>query len=437
MTGDGVAGDGTTQQVFRLPDVGEGLTEAEIVTWHVRTGDSVVVNQVVASIETAKAIVELPSPFAGRVHALHVEQGALVPVGTPILTIEVTQVESVDSGAVLVGYGVSDGPGTQRTRRPRAQAESLATVPDVSNGATTITRAKPLVRRMAREMGIDLASIVPSGRQGEVTRDDLLSAAQQASYVGAVSAPGLSAERIPVRGVQRAMADAMVASAFSAPQVTVWRDVEVSRFVDVLAKMRDHPNFTGVRVTPLVLVAAGLIRVIRQFPKMNARWIEESTSGTADSDALSSDSAHMQLHGHVNLGIAVDTERGLLVPNLKGAELLSLRELAKGLQELITTARDGRSSPQDLTGGTVTITNIGIFDVDGGTPILNPGESMIVATGRIAERPWVVEGAVVVRPVMTLSMSFDHRIVDGSQASRALSALATFLQDPALALLLD
>lgn len=431
-----------TQEVFRLPDVGEGLTEAEIVTWHVQVGDDVVVNQVVASIETAKAIVELPSPFAGRVHCLHVEQGSLVPVGTPILTVEVTQVESAQSGAVLVGYGVNHGDGAQRNRRPRAREDATTSMPATSNGGSAMVRAKPLVRRMARELGIDLHDIVPSGRHGEVTREDLLAAVQQSDAAGVAAAPGLSAERIPVRGVQRAMADAMVASAFSAPQVTVWRDVEVSRFVDVLARMRDHPNFAGVRVTPLVLVAAGLIRVIRQFPKMNARWVDEGVGAggvgaNGPEASTGAESAHMQLHGHVNLGIAVDTDRGLLVPNLKGAELLNLRELAKGLQELIATARDGRSSPQDLTGGTVTITNIGIFDVDGGTPILNPGESMIVATGRISDRPWVVDGAVVVRPVMTLSMSFDHRIVDGSQASRALSALATFLHDPALALLLD
>jgi pyruvate dehydrogenase E2 component (dihydrolipoamide acetyltransferase) len=427
-----------TQEVFRLPDVGEGLTEAEIVTWHVQVGDDVVINQVVASIETAKAIVELPSPFAGRVHTLHVDQGALVLVGSPILTVEVTEVAAAESGAVLVGYGVNNGEGSRRLRRQRADSAVLRVEPAAPNNATTITRAKPLVRRMARELGLDLSNIVPSGRHGEVTREDLLGALQLVESAGGTSSPGLSAERIPVRGVQRAMADAMVASAFSAPQVTVWRDVEVSRFVDVLAKMRDHPNFAGVRVTPLVLVAAGLIQVIRQFPKMNARWVEEGGAVSTDTHAPSApDSAHMQLHGHVNLGIAVDTERGLLVPNLKDAEQLSLRELARGLQDLITTARDGRSSPQDLTGGTVTITNIGIFDVDGGTPILNPGESMIVATGRIADRPWVVDSSVVVRPVMTLSMSFDHRIVDGSQASRALSALATFLQDPALALLLD
>ncbi|MFM8351377.1 MAG: dihydrolipoamide acetyltransferase family protein [Actinomycetales bacterium] len=427
-----------TQEVFRLPDVGEGLTEAEIVTWHVQVGDDVVINQVVASIETAKAIVELPSPFAGRVHTLHVDQGALVLVGSPILTVEVTEVAAAESGAVLVGYGVNNGEGSRRLRRQRADSAVLSVEPAAPNNATTITRAKPLVRRMARELGLDLSNIVPSGRHGEVTREDLLGALQLVESAGGTSSPGLSAERIPVRGVQRAMADAMVASAFSAPQVTVWRDVEVSRFVDVLAKMRDHPNFAGVRVTPLVLVAAGLIQVIRQFPKMNARWVEEGGAVSTDTHAPSApDSAHMQLHGHVNLGIAVDTERGLLVPNLKDAEQLSLRELARGLQDLITTARDGRSSPQDLTGGTVTITNIGIFDVDGGTPILNPGESMIVATGRIADRPWVVDSSVVVRPVMTLSMSFDHRIVDGSQASRALSALATFLQDPALALLLD
>ncbi|MFM7147966.1 MAG: dihydrolipoamide acetyltransferase family protein [Actinomycetales bacterium] len=427
-----------TQEVFRLPDVGEGLTEAEIVTWHVQVGDDVVINQVVASIETAKAIVELPSPFAGRVHTLHVDQGALVLVGSPILTVEVTEVAAAESGAVLVGYGVNNGEGSRRLRRQRADSAVLSVEPAAPNNATTSTRAKPLVRRMARELGLDLNNIVPSGRHGEVTREDLLGALQLVESAGGTSSPGLSAERIPVRGVQRAMADAMVASAFSAPQVTVWRDVEVSRFVDVLAKMRDHPNFAGVRVTPLVLVAAGLIQVIRQFPKMNARWVEEGGAVSTDTHASSApDSAHMQLHGHVNLGIAVDTERGLLVPNLKDAEQLGLRELARGLQDLITTARDGRSSPQDLTGGTVTITNIGIFDVDGGTPILNPGESMIVATGRIADRPWVVDSSVVVRPVMTLSMSFDHRIVDGSQASRALSALATFLQDPALALLLD
>ncbi len=424
-----------TQEIFRLPDVGEGLTEAEIVTWHVQVGDQVVVNQIVASIETAKAIVELPSPYAGRVHTLHVDQGTLVPVGSPILTVEVTQAAAVDAGAVLVGYGVNHGvPEDGQPRRRRARGASAPDSTELGSLSTNvaIVRAKPLVRRLAGQLGVDLARVPPTGRHGEVTREDVLTAAAQVE-AAASSLATLSAERIPVRGVQRAMADAMIASAFTAPHVTVWRDVEVSRLVDVLARMRDHPSFADVRITPLVLVAAGVIRVIRQFPKMNARWVaDDAVNGGGVSD-----SAHMEMHGHINLGIAVDTERGLLVPNLKDAEDLPLRELARGLQELITTARAGRSSTQDLTGGTVTITNIGIFDVDGGTPILNPGESMIVATGRIADRPWVVDGNVVVRPVMTLSMSFDHRIVDGSQASRALSALASFLNDPALGLLLD
>jgi pyruvate dehydrogenase E2 component (dihydrolipoamide acetyltransferase) len=410
---------------FALPDVGEGLTEAEILRWHVRPGDAVAINQMIVEIETAKASVELPCPYAGTVEELHVAEGAIVPVGAPIISIRVAETTGVaERQSVLVGYGVrADAP---VTRRARTSAPAVAAQPPIVATPANQGRAqaKPLVRKLARDLGVDLSTVTASGAHGEVTRADVMGAgggdrqpAAQPSVRGG--------ERIPVRGVQRAMADAMVQSAFTAPHVTEWVDVDMRRALDVLEQLRQQPACAGVRMSPMILVAAGLVRAAGQQPVINSTWVDDA------------DGAHVHIHDAVHLGIAADTPRGLLVPTIKDASSLGIIALARSVQELIATARSGRSTPADLTGGTITLTNIGVFGIDGGTPILNPGQTAILAMGRIVDRPWAVDGRVVVRPVMQLTLSFDHRVIDGATGSRALRSIADFLTDPALALMMD
>ncbi len=438
------------QRSFALPDVGEGLTEAEILRWHVQPGDLVEVNQLIVEIETAKASVELPCPFAGTVGALLVDVGAVVPVGTPIITIEMADApQQAERQAVLVGYGVKEGTpsGRRRRRVPGTEAsegspaEDVAVAPSdessdepVGPAATRTSGpalAKPPVRRLARELGVDLTLVTPTGQNGDVTRSDVLSASGSDPSIGRPGAARpadvqtRSDERMPVRGVQRAMADAMVQSAFTAPHVTEWVDVDMSRALQVLDRLRALPESADLRVSPMILVAAGLIRAARAHPRINSSWVDGP------------DGPHVDVHGEVHLGIAADTPRGLLVPCLKGATDLGILELARRVQQLIDTAREGRATPADLTGGTITLTNIGVFGIDGGTPILSPGQTSILAMGRILDRPWVVDGAVVARPVMQLSLSFDHRVIDGALGSRALRSVADFLTDPGLAVLVD
>ena len=425
-------------EVFCLPDVGEGLTEAEILRWLVQPGDVIAVNQMVVEIETAKASVELPSPFAGTVHELHVSEGQVVPVGSPIISVLAESARSAEPGqrqAVLVGYGVRQEPQRRRRRQGTGTAAPVDAEPrdmeqvgpapanDDSRASTpTVVRAKPLVRRLARDMGVDLTRIVPTGPDGQVTRADVM-----AAVGGEVTAPSRSddraGQRIPVRGVQRAMAEAMVQSAFTAPHVTEWVDVDMSRSLAVVQRLRER--HADVRITPMILVAAGLVRAAQEHPRINSTWVDTA------------DGADVVIHRDVHLGIAADTPRGLLVPTIRQASGMGLVDLARAVQALIDTAREGRSTPADLTGGTITLTNVGVFGVDGGTPIINPGQVAILAMGRVLDRAWVVDGAVVPRPVMQLSLSFDHRVVDGALGSRVLQSVARFLEDPALALLLD
>ena len=463
-----------TDQVFLLPDVGEGLTEAEILAWHVKVGDEVVVNQTIVEIETAKAAVELPCPYAGVVGALHVAEGEVVEVGTPILTIVVADAEGASPSveptepvsavapaappapkreAVLVGYGVRDTTGA--TRRPRVAAltpQGTATpeagppgepVKPVRHGGLEVGRhaeellsrqspvlAKPPVRKLARDLGVDLAVVDPTGVGGVVTRADV----ERASALGSVALQSVSGvrtrglttgereERIPVRGVLRSMADAMVRSAFTAPHVTEWVQVDVTRTMALVDRLKKAPELEGVRVSPLLLAASGLMHAVRRYPRVNASWDEGANE--------------VVIKHYVNLGIAAATPRGLVVPNVKDAGQLSLPELAAELHELVETARAGRTTPAALTGGTITITNVGVFGVDGGTPILNPGEAAILCLGQVAPRPWVHKGKVRPRQVMELTLSFDHRLVDGALGSQVLADVAAYLNDPELALAL-
>ena len=402
---------------FPLPDVGEGLTEAEIVGWRISVGDEIAVNQPIVDIETAKAVVELPSPFTGRVTALLVAPGAVVPVGTPILAVEVS-----DREPVLVGYGVGHEQGRRRRLRGAGRVESAAPQQEVGFVPSGKPMAKPPVRALARELGVDLARVSPTGPHGDITRDDVRRAASgNASSPAPIAARPVRGERIPVRSVQRQMAQAMVRSMATAPHVTEWVDVDVSATMALVKRLRAEPEFADARVTPLTIAASAVIHAIRRTPIVNSSWID-----------LPDGSAEIELYPFVNLGLAVASPRGLVVPNVRDAASLSLSGLARAITDLTERAREGRLTPADSVEGTITITNIGVFGVDGGTPILNPGEAAILATGRIVDRPWAVDGALAVRPVMQLSLAFDHRVVDGASGSAFLADVAAYLHQPPL-----
>lgn len=429
---------------FSLPDVGEGLTEAEIVTWRVAVGDTVRVNDVLVEIETAKSVVELPSPFSGVVAALLVGEGTTVPVGTPIITISDT-VEATGTDPdpaptstrepTLVGYGArSSGP-----RRRRKVPVHVGTVVQFRSGSDDHgerrVRVKPPVRKLAKDLGIDVADVPASGPT--VTRADVeaYAASRRAQHTAdaEIGDAGAAARhpversgdlRVPVRGVQKAMAAAMTRSIRATPQATVWLTLDISRTIDLLERLQRDRAFEGIRLTPTVIIAKAVCLALRHTPRLNAQWLE-----TGDGEA------ELLMHESVNLGFAVATERGLIVPNIKAADRLSLRELAGAVDRLTSTGRDGRTPPADQAGGSFTITNIGTLGVDAGTPILNPGEAGILAVGAIDRRPWVTEDDTVVpRWVTTLALSFDHRVADGAEATRFLTDVADILRDPATAL---
>ncbi|WP_285106594.1 dihydrolipoamide acetyltransferase family protein [Promicromonospora sp. MEB111] len=473
-------------QRFPLPDVGEGLTEAEIVEWQVAVGDTVEVNQTIVEIETAKSLVDLPSPWNGTVSALLVESGTTVDVGTPIIEITVSDgggapapasngtssaapaaaapgAQEESSGSVLVGYGTAEAKASGRRRRhqaavatttapaavvaappapapapapvaaPPAPAPAPVAAPPSDTGTTTAARArvlaKPPVRKLAKDLGVDLAGVHASGPGGIVTREDVVAHAERSSVQkltsypddepwlaqGVVSPDGRQT-RVPVRSVRKRTAEAMVASAFTAPHVTVLHTVDVSRTMKLVAALKEDRDFTDVKVTPLLVAAKTVLLAVKRHPQINASW---------------DDAAQEIVYKHyVNLGIAAATPRGLVVPNIKDAHTLDLLGIAKALAGLTATARAGRTSVTDMSDGTITITNLGVFGIDTGTPILNPGESGILAFGAIRKQPWVHKGKVKPRWVTTLSFSFDHRLADGELGARFLSDVARVLEDP-------
>lgn len=439
-----------SEQIFHLPDVGEGLTEAEIVQWRVAPGDTVEVNDVLVEIETAKSLVELPSPFSGTVGELLAPEGETVTVGAPIITIGGAAADAEtpapaqpepaaapdDGGAVLVGYGTGAGA-TSRRKRPAERAETVR--------ASVGVVAKPPVRKLARDLGVTLAEVTPTGPAGEVTRDDVVRHAEQASVFRNIATPTAPAEReqtipvsaapvpappvgereeaIPVKGVRKATASGMVRSAYTAPHVSVWTDVDATRTMELVKRLKASPDFADIKVSPLLIMARAVIWAVRRTPLIGAAWIDKEDG-----------SAEIRVRNYVNLGIAAATPRGLLVPNIKDAQDLNLRELAKALEKLTLTAREGKTTPADQQGGTITITNIGVFGMDAGTPIINPGESGIVAMGTIRQKPWVVDGEVRPRFVTTVSGSFDHRVIDGDGMSRFIADVASILEEPALLL---
>lgn len=483
-------------ETFKMPDAGEGLTEADIVTWLVKVGDTVEVNQPLVEIETAKSLVELPCPVDGVVTELRANVGDTVNVGQPIAVFDTdpngaapvapaivapepevhsassgmaaafgstaqpaetstpnplgpysptvvttasaaspaslpdTPAVPAASGAVLVGYGVST---TEAKRRPRVEVISPPgdeLEADISHPVF----AKPPVRSLARELGIDLSTVSPSGPGGIVTREDVIERARAseprtlATYAsddqpwlesGVVSADG-RLTRVPVRSVRKRTAEAMVRSAFTAPHVTVFHTLDVTATMDLVAKLKTEREFADVRVTPLLVAMKALLFAVRRHPEINATWDE--------------DRQEIVYKHYVNLGIAAATPRGLIVPNIKDAHRFDLHTLAQELEELTKQARAGTTSPGAMRDGTITITNVGVFGIDTGTPILNPGEAAILAFGAIRKQPWVHDDVVVPRWVTQLALSFDHRLVDGELGSRVLADVAAVLADPSRAL---
>ncbi|WP_030350901.1 dihydrolipoamide acetyltransferase family protein [Streptomyces scopuliridis] len=459
---------------FKMPDVGEGLTEAEILKWYVQPGDSVTDGQVVCEVETAKAAVELPIPYDGVVHELRFGEGTTVDVGASIITVDVAPgsgepapaapatpavaeepaepAEPTGRTPVLVGYGVAEASTKRRARKGSPGAG--ASVPGQATGAGAAAAAiqaemnghtgtppqprplaKPPVRKLAKDLGVDLATITPTGPGGIITREDVHAAtapAPAAEPAVAAQAPAPVAEpttaaqaagvtagretRIPIKGVRKATAAAMVGSAFTAPHVTEFITVDVTRTMKLVEELKSDKDMAGLRVNPLLLIAKALLVAIKRNPEVNAAWDEANQE--------------IVLKHYVNLGIAAATPRGLIVPNIKDAHDKTLPQLAEALGELVSTAREGRTTPAAMQGGTVTITNVGVFGVDTGTPILNPGESAILAVGAIKLQPWVHKGKVKPRQVTTLALSFDHRLVDGALGSQVLADIAAILEQP-------
>ncbi|MGW2209421.1 dihydrolipoamide acetyltransferase family protein [Streptomyces sp. NPDC001781] len=442
---------------FKMPDVGEGLTEAEILKWYVQVGDTVTDGQAVCEVETAKAAVELPIPYDGVVRELRFAEGTTVDVGTAIIAVDVSggaapepapaapaepapapaeEAEPQGRTPVLVGYGVAV---SSTKRRPRKGAEAAAAAPAGLNGhgAAPVKErplAKPPVRKLAKDLGVDLARVTPSGPGGIITREDVHAAVAPVETVVEAPAPAPAAvqatapapavavydsareTRIPVKGVRKATAQAMIGSAFTAPHVTEFVTVDVTRTMKLVEELKQDKEFQGLRVNPLLLIAKALLVAIKRNPEVNASWDEAAQE--------------IVLKHYVNLGIAAATPRGLIVPNVKDAQDKTLPQLSAALGELVTTAREGRTSPAAMQGGTVTITNVGVFGVDTGTPILNPGESAILAVGAIKLQPWVHKGKVKPRQVTTLALSFDHRLVDGELGSKVLADVAAILEQP-------
>ncbi|MFC6357287.1 dihydrolipoamide acetyltransferase family protein [Luethyella okanaganae] len=482
---------------FVLPDLGEGLTESEIVTWRVAVGDAVALNQIIADVETAKAIVELPSPFAGTVAKLYAEPGVTVNVGERIVAFEVDDGAvgeagmdvpapgegSADPGASsdsgvsgpsglaggegdtmraapapdapepnLVGYGAKDEGTGRPVRRAHAHAASTPVEPRPPSPVEVVEtgaigerlRSTPPVRKLARGLGVDLGTVTGTGADGLITRDDVLAVATGTAGAGALVSTGStggdgsaggdgstggdgsagvarsgSAERetrTPIRSVRKLTAAAMVQSAFTAPHVTEFLTVDVTRTMELLAALKEDRAFSDIHVNILTVVAKAVCVAVTRTPSLNAHWDDAAQE-------------IVQYH-YVNLGIAAATPRGLLVPNIKDADALDLAGLVSALAKLTQTARAGKTPPADLEGGTISITNIGVFGIDAGTPILNPGEAGILAMGAVRREPREFRGGIALRDIVTLSLSFDHRLVDGEQGSRFLADVGSILAEP-------
>ncbi len=495
---------------FKLPDPGEGLVEAEIVTWRVQPGDTVKVNDIVVEVETAKSLVELPIPWAGTVRELLVPEGETVEVGSAIIDIDTGEGDGpngaapsgvaadgdgVDAAtappvspgtlatpgetappqreAVLVGYGASEGSTTRRRRKGAGQAadDGMADEESLAQDAPpepARALAKPPVRKYAKDKGVALSTVTPTREDGVITRADVdtaLAAATATPLAAATPTPpdaptgdgptppdaptgdgptppdaptgaapyqpprldrtGERETRTPVKGVRKMTAQAMTGSAFVAPHVTEFITVDVSATMELVERLKADREFSDLKVNPMLVVAKAVVLAARRNPGIVAVW----------EDGADGESATIVQRHYVNLGIAAATPRGLIVPNIKDADLMDLRQLAEAMGDLVATARSGRTQPAQMSGGTITITNVGVFGVDTGTPIINPGESAIVCFGAVRRQPWVVTAAdgseqIVPRWVTQLAVSFDHRLIDGELGSRFLADVAAILHDP-------
>jgi pyruvate dehydrogenase E2 component (dihydrolipoamide acetyltransferase) len=467
-------------QDFRLPDLGEGLPEAELVQWLVAVGDTVALNQTIAEVETAKAVVELPSPHAGTVTALHAAPGDVVAVGSVLISFDTAATAptpapaaaavppsaeaasaSVSAAAApasepnLVGYGAAPRSAARPQRRARvagtvAAASDTAVLEaaphdaiqfaDVVERAVERPRSTPPVRKLAKQLGVDLALVEATGASGVITRADVEAYAER---VGAVTVAPVAAEsaetvetfelprsgeagerttRTPIRGVRRVTAEAMVRSAFTAPHVTTFLTVDVTATSELIASLRADRALQAHRIGIMAVAAKAVCLALARHPGLNSKWDDAA--------------GEIVEHHYVNLGIAAATGRGLVVPNIRDAQELTLVELADAIRGLAETARSGRTAPADMMGGTFSITNVGVFGVDAGTPIINPGEAGILALGAVRRQPWEHRGEIALRDVMTLALSFDHRLVDGEQGSRFLVDVADILREPGRAMLL-
>lgn len=461
---------------FRLPDLGEGLPEAELVQWLVAEGDTVALNQTIAEVETAKAVVELPSPYAGTVTALHAAAGDVISVGSVLISFDTADASPSTSSAPepaaevapetatpaqatpaaepnLVGYGAAPAGAGRPRRRTRAAGVARASAPDtavleaaphdaihlgdVTDRPIERPRSTPPVRKLAKELGVDLALVEATGASGIITRADVEAFAARvgASTIG--GAPTIDREpapaqdgretrgretRTPIRGVRKHTAEAMVRSAFTAPHVTTFLTVDVTATTELIASLRADRSLQDHRIGILAVAAKAVCLALARHPELNSRWDEAA--------------GEIVEHHYVNLGIAAATGRGLVVPNIRDAHELTLVELADRTRALAETARAGKTAPGDMTGGTFSITNVGVFGVDAGTPILNPGEAGILALGAVRRQPWEHRGEIALRDVMTLALSFDHRLVDGEQGSKFLVDVADVLREPGRAMLL-
>lgn len=452
---------------FRLPDLGEGLTEAEIVNWLVKEGEEVELNQPLVEVETEKALVEIPSPFAGVVKRVHNEIGQKVEVGSVIVTFETEGAEEeapVKEGGrreVLVGYGPEEeGAGRRRRRkigkRNGAEAEEAepepatpaAQAPQAAPPAPAAAVAKPAalrsvestakvlatppVRKLAKDLGVEIDTLAGSGPGGRVTREDVMAAAQggapaaaQPAPVAPAAAPAVSRaavapgseERIPVRAIRRSIAEKMVRSYTQIPHVTEWLQIDATEMMKLRKDLSASPEAEGGKISPLPILVKALIAAIRKYPLVNSSWDDETNE--------------IVVKHYYHVGIAADTDRGLLVPVIRNADQLNVFDISSEVVRLATAARDHSIGPNELTGSTITITNVGSFGMDSGTPIINHPEASILATGVIASRPWVVDGEIVPRDIMTLGLSFDHRIIDGAYAGRFLRYLGDLVEKPA------
>jgi pyruvate dehydrogenase E2 component (dihydrolipoamide acetyltransferase) len=412
------------ERKFKLPDLGEGLTEGEVVRWLVHEGDAITLNQPIVEVETAKALVEIPAPYGGTVVALHAREGDTLDVGAPLLSVDVQGGDGAAAAAEAPAAAAPErqatlvGPGERApTRRRRAAA------PPAGHPPAQRPKATPPVRKYAKDHGVDLAGLAGTGKDGRITHEDVdaalaAAAPQPAAAPSAGRARDRGEERIPVRGTRRQIAAAMVASASTIPHVTEFLTVDATALLALRRRLLALPEAAALRITPLAVIARALCVAVRQYPLLNAAWDEQA--------------GEIVVKGYVNLGVATDTPSGLLVPNVKDADLLGVLDLARELQRVTSLARERTAAPADLLGGTITVTNVGGFGVETGTPIINQPECAIVATGLIAERPWVVGGELAVRQLMTVSVSFDHRIVDGAYAARFLAHLRDLLEEPAL-----